>query len=460
MTDVKDAAPSADPAEQARIEEFVEHFDHQDPRMAGDPRPVYGMMARECPVKWSDKHGGYWVISGFEEAHYAMHHYEQFNRYPAAAVPAYPRERVMLPIEVDPPVHSKYRGLLAPVFAPSRVAALESHIRTNAAELIDAFADRGHCELISELADPLPTVIFTEMLGLPGEEAPKFKDWKNAIVHGVHDDPTGTGGRAQAVKLVEAYLADMLEDRKRERRDDIISVLLDSRVDGERLTDQELIDIAYLLFLAGLDTVTASIGLHFLHLAQHPEHRDQLVQHPDLIPQAVEELLRYESLVIGGYTIAEDFEFHGCPMKKGRARRRQHRGRRSGPTRVPGSGHCDLRPHTQPPPRIRRRSAPVRRFTPGSPRAQSRARRDASAGPQLPARARRRSHPAREQRARHRPPPPGLGGLRPTVTARSAEGSGRALDLQRHVPIWCSSTRLPLGSSMNTCWRSCRPACQ
>ncbi len=317
MTDVKDAAPSADPAEQARIEEFVEHFDHQDPRMAGDPRPVYGMMARECPVKWSDKHGGYWVISGFEEAHYAMHHYEQFNRYPAAAVPAYPRERVMLPIEVDPPVHSKYRGLLAPVFAPSRVAALESHIRTNAAELIDAFADRGHCELISELADPLPTVIFTEMLGLPGEEAPKFKDWKNAIVHGVHDDPTGTGGRAQAVKLVEAYLADMLEDRKRERRDDIISVLLDSRVDGERLTDQELIDIAYLLFLAGLDTVTASIGLHFLHLAQHPEHRDQLVQHPDLIPQAVEELLRYESLVIGGYTIAEDFEFHGCPMKKG-----------------------------------------------------------------------------------------------------------------------------------------------
>jgi cytochrome P450 len=304
-------------ADQTRVEEFVEHFDHQDPRYAEDPHPILAEMVERCPVQWSDKYTGYWVITGYEQAHYAMHHYDQFHRFPSASVPAYPRERPMLPIEVDPPIHSKYRSLLAPVFAPPRIAALEPRIREVTTSLIDAFIDNGECEFIAEFADPLPITIFTEMLGLPTEEWPRFRTWKNTIMHTAHDDPDGAGGRAQAVKDVQAYLAELLEDRKRQRQDDILSVLLDSTVEGEKLTDQEVLDITDLLFLAGLDTVAASFGLHFLFLAQHPEHWAQLQENPALIPQAVEEMLRYESLVTGGYTVAEDFEFYGRQLKKG-----------------------------------------------------------------------------------------------------------------------------------------------
>jgi cytochrome P450 len=299
------------------IEKFVEHFDHQDPVYAEHTHEVLAEMIQRCPVAHSDNYGGYWVITGYEQAHYAMHHYETFNRFPSSSVPAYPRERPMLPIEVDPPIHSKYRGLLAPVFAPPRIAALEPRIREVTSSLIDAFADKGECELIVDFADPLPITIFTEMLGLPTDEWPKFRNWKNTIMHTAGTDPSGAGGRIQAVKEVQAYFAELLEDRKRERQDDIISVLLDSTVDGEKLTDQEVLDITDLLFLAGLDTVAASLGLHFLFLAQSQEHRKQLVEHPELMPLAVEELLRYESLVTGGYTLAHDFEFYGAEMKKG-----------------------------------------------------------------------------------------------------------------------------------------------
>jgi cytochrome P450 len=300
--------------ERALIDHFVRHFDHHDSRYGQDPYPVLAAMTAECPVHHSDQHGGHWVVTGYDAAHFAMHHYEIFNRHPSASVPAYPRARPMIPIELDPPEHGKYRGLLAPVFAPARIAALKPNVQALTNSLIDEFIDQGECELISEFADPLPTTVFTQMMGLDKSEMAKFRNWKNTIIHGVHGDP---GERVHAVDGVQAYLADLLAVRQADPQDDIMTVLIRSELDGEKLNDQEILDIAYLLFIAGLDTVVASIGLHFLFLAQSPEHRDVIVKDPMIVPPAVEEMLRYESLVTGGYTIGQDYEFYGCQLKKG-----------------------------------------------------------------------------------------------------------------------------------------------
>lgn len=301
----------------ATIGEFVANFDHHDPRLGRDWHAVYAAMRERCPVAHSDAHGGFWVLSSFETVHYAMQHHELFTTYPSVTIPAgLGNRRPMLPMEVDPPVHIKYRGLLAPVFSPRRINALEAKIREVADELIDGFADRGECEFMSEFAQPLPTVIFTDMMGLPVEEVPRFHSWKNILLHGHHDDVDGTL-RAPAGKELNEYLVALLEERKGRRVDDIISVLLDAEVEGEKLTDEEVLDMTYLLFLAGLDTVTASLGLQFLTLAQRSDLRDQLVRDPGLIPAAVEELLRYESLVLAGRTATQDVELGGQLIRKG-----------------------------------------------------------------------------------------------------------------------------------------------
>lgn len=296
---------------------FADRFDHHHPAFGQDPYPVYERMQSRCPVTHSDNYGGFWIVTGYDEARYVWQHPELFSTQPSVSVPhGLGNKRPMLPLEVDPPLHTKHRRLLAPVFAPNRVAELEPKIRAVCDELIDGFIDRGECELITELAQPLPTRIFVDMLGIPADEAVAFRNWNHAILHGQHDDPTGEA-RARAGLEARTRLGEILAERKRHRRDDLISVLLESEIEGERLDDEEILDHAFLLFLAGLDTVQGAIGYQYVFLAQHPEHRDRLVRDPSIIPRAVEELMRWEGLNISGRNATQDTELAGRKIAKG-----------------------------------------------------------------------------------------------------------------------------------------------
>ena len=299
------------------VDKLVEQFDHHDPRLGEITHEVYAAMRERCPVAHSDRHGGFWTISSYELVHYALQHYELFTTHPTVNIPAgLGHRRPMLPLEVDPPLHAKYRIVLEPLFAPRRMTALEPKIRALCDSLIDRFIERGGCDFIADLAAPLPTQIFTEMMGLPAGEAGRFLAWKDELIHGHADDPQGTR-RAAAGAAVAEYLQALIAERKGERRDDIVSVLLDAEHEGQKLTDEEMLDLAYMLFLAGLDTVTSSLALQFLYLAQHPEQRDRLVADPSIIPYAVEELLRYEPLILAGRTVTRDLEIGGVEMKAG-----------------------------------------------------------------------------------------------------------------------------------------------
>jgi cytochrome P450 len=303
--------------EPDEVEYFATRFDHHHPAFGQDPYPVYQVMQSRCPVTHSDNYGGFWIVTGFDEARYVWQHADLFATQPSVSVPhGLGNRRPMLPLEVDPPLHTKHRMLLAPVFAPNRISAMEPKIRQICDQLIDAFIDRGECEFITELAQPFPASLFVDMLGIPHDEAEQFKHWNFEILHGQHRDPTGAS-RARAGAEARGRLAEILAERRRERRDDILSVLVDSEVDGQKLDDEEILDHAFLLFLAGLDTVQGAIGFQFAFLSQHPGHRDRLVREPEIIPKAVEELMRWEGLNISGRNATRDTELAGATIRKG-----------------------------------------------------------------------------------------------------------------------------------------------
>jgi cytochrome P450 len=199
--------------------------------------------------------------------------------------------------------------------------AAEGDIAERANHFIDMFVDRGACHFTDEFAVPFPSAVFLGLMGLPWDELDAMLRMKDGIIR-----PGGfelTMEERQAImnrtgQDIYAYFNAILDQREQDPRDDIMTRFLDTKVDGEQLTREEILDICFLFLLAGLDTVTDSLTCSFAYLAQHPEHRQQIVDDPSVIPAAVEELLRWESPVPGVPRFCtEDTEVAGCPMKSG-----------------------------------------------------------------------------------------------------------------------------------------------
>ncbi len=227
--------------------------------------------------------------------------------------------RPLIPLEIDPPEHAKYRKLLDPLFAPRRVALLEPSTRALAASLIDAVVDQGHCNFHEAIAEPLPSQVFLTMFGLPVERTAEFIELKDGIIR----PPVDSSAEAREFRMatgrrIYAVLQEAVDQRLETRRDDFLSQFLDAKVEGTQLTVDEVLDIGYLFFLAGLDTVTASLDCMLAHLAQNPEHQRRLVEQPEDIGAAMEEFLRWETPVAGVVRVAvQDTELSGCPIKAG-----------------------------------------------------------------------------------------------------------------------------------------------
>src|SRR5262249_14043476 len=157
----------------------------------------------------------------------------------------------------------------------------------------------GECEFNGEFAVPLPTTVFLRLLGLPIEDRPLFLRWKDAIIRPPVDGDFESAApiRKAAADEMYAYFLAVLDEREQEPRDDLLTGFLAAEVEGTRLTRDEILDINFLLLIAGLDTVTDALDCSFAFLAQHPAHREQLVADPRVIPSAIEELLRWETVV-------------------------------------------------------------------------------------------------------------------------------------------------------------------
>ena len=290
----------------------------EDPRFRDNPQESFKMVRQTNPVaKIATGYDSGVIVTKHEDVLTVLRSPEVFSSNQAAVDIG--QIRPLPPLQIDPPDHSKYRKLTDPLFSPKRVAALEGATRELVVGLIEAIADDGKANFHQAVAEPVPSIVFLQLLGLPVSRLPEFIELKDGIIR----PPARTmAERTEAIHAtgtkIYAVLEEVVADRVAEPRDDMISGFLDSHVDGDRLTREDVIDICYLFFLAGLDTVTASLDCMIAFLATHPEHRQELLDDPALIPSAVEELLRWDTPVSRVARIAtQDTELSGCPIAKG-----------------------------------------------------------------------------------------------------------------------------------------------
>ncbi|HZP30944.1 MAG TPA: cytochrome P450 [Acidimicrobiia bacterium] len=290
-------------------------FAPTDAEMAANPQPVYRMMREFAPVIETDD-GGI-MVTRHEDVMYALRNPDLFSSDMDAI--ALGNVRPLIPLQIDPPDHVKFRKILDPLFAPREVAKLEAEVRGLTNSLIDAFVDRGRVDFTTELAVPLPCTVFLALMGLPQEDLDLFLRYKDNIIR-----PEGmVDARADAIRRetaqeMYAYFGTVIEERRREPRDDLVTRFVEAEVDGHRLTNEDILDIGFLFIIAGLDTVTATLTCSVAYLARNPEHRRALAADLSLVPAAVEELLRWETPVPGvARVLAHDAEIGGTTYPAG-----------------------------------------------------------------------------------------------------------------------------------------------
>jgi cytochrome P450 len=271
--------------------------------------------ARGDRAFFSAAYGGYWVLTRSADIREAFQRPDDFSSV-EFSIPfgAYPR--TMRPLALDPPDHTRYRQPLAPLFAPGPVARREPELRRVCAGIVDRFATAGRSDLIVDLARPFPTTVFVSMLGLPLSEATTFEQWNHDLVHAYHDPAL----RKSAALSIIDYLDEVVRVRRKgitDDREDLLSALVRSKVDGRPLDHEELVDYAFMLFVAGLDTVTAMLGFSFYCLATRADIRVRLLTQPELVPAAVEEFLRAHAIINTARVVTRDVTFAGVGMRAG-----------------------------------------------------------------------------------------------------------------------------------------------
>jgi cytochrome P450 len=296
-----------------------------DDAFANDPQPLYRAMRDSMPaVSTVDGPAGpIGLVSHRRDIEEAFRHPEIFASTEAVNLQ---NVRPLIPLSIDPPEHKKYRKILDPLFAPRAVARLEEPIAALANELMDAFDGRSEIDFAAEFSIPLPSQVFLTLLGLPLDELPRFLAMKDGIIRPDHVVGCPPGAREavahqkRTAASIYEYFEGLLDERAADPRDDLVTGFLDAEIDGHKLTREDICDICFLFLIAGLDTVTASLDCMFAFLAQHPDHRRQIVDDPSIIPSAVEELLRWETPVIGVVRqTTRDTELGGCPVPAGQS---------------------------------------------------------------------------------------------------------------------------------------------
>jgi len=218
---------------------------------------------------------------------------------------------------LDPPRHDRLRALVSLAFTPKRVREMEARVRAIARELLDGFAEAGRADLVAQYARHIPSRVIGEMIGIPDERIPAFLHWTEAMVELPQGRSQAESVQSPAASIYAEFSA-LLDERRRVRRDDLMSALIDAELEGRRLTQEELLGFCFVLVVAGNDTTTNLIANGAVLLAEHPDQRRLLAQDPSLLPDAIEEMLRYESPAQAlPRRLTRDVALHGQTLPEG-----------------------------------------------------------------------------------------------------------------------------------------------
>ena len=298
------------------VEDWAKDFDHTDEVWAADPYPIWDELRQGCPVAHSDRYGGVWLPTRHDDVAAIAYDTEHFTSRSVVVTGHRPPDLsprgIAPPISSDPPFHQGARRLLLPAFAPKAIARLEPITRAYCEELIADLRDQDLVDAAEGYAQHIPVGVIATMLGFPPEDADLFRGF---VDHVLEDVTAPLEQRIAGMQSLFGYLQVQVEDHIAHPRDDLTTHLLQAEMDGQRIDITHVAGTIALLLLAGIDTTWSAIGASLWHLAGHPDDRERLVSEPQLLPTAMEELLRAYAPVTMARLVKHDMEWHGCPMK-------------------------------------------------------------------------------------------------------------------------------------------------
>ena len=276
-----------------------------DPEVLANPYPLYHQLRSEDPVHW-DYFLHAWVVTRYADVITVFQRFSA-NRTPTPdqlkamgleALTPLARVMVLQMLFLDPPAHGRVRGLASKAFTARRVEVLRSHIQDITDSLLDAVQDKGHMDVIADLAYPLPAIVTAEMLGVPTSDWRQLTAWSADFAQVLGNFQHNPDRAPQVIRSLEemtAYFRAAIKEQQRNPRDGLIHAFLTAEIDGDRLTEEEVVANTIVTMVGGQETTTNLIGNGILTLLRHPDQLERLKADRLLIPSAVEELLRYES---------------------------------------------------------------------------------------------------------------------------------------------------------------------
>ncbi|MFK7691307.1 cytochrome P450 [Paenibacillus sp. HJGM_3] len=287
----------------------------ESPEIAVHPFEVYNRLRESTPVRY-DENRDCWDVFRYEDVQYVLKHPALFSSKRGISE----QENLLV---LDPPKHTQMRNLVNQAFTPKAIAALEPRIAEIALELIHETASGGELDLVRDFAGPLPVIVIAELIGIHPRDRKLFKEWSDTLVTGPQDNSDDAmravmAQRQNAIRQLAGYFTGIIEERRHQREEDLISLLLDAEIEGQKLTHQEVLAFCILLLVAGNETTTNLITNAVRYMTEHPDVQELLRSQPELMPTAVEEVLRYYPPIQAiGRVAVSDVELGGERIRAG-----------------------------------------------------------------------------------------------------------------------------------------------
>ncbi len=298
-----------------------------DPEIIANPYPLYHRLRVEDPVHW-DPYLFVWVVTRYQDVIRVLRDFsaecaptpEQLTAMGVADMNPVAQVMVKQMLFMDAPAHTRIRGLAAHAFTPARVEVLRAHIHEITDRLLQPALEAGRMDVIADLGEPLPCIVSAEMLGVPAEDHRQLKSWSQdfaQMLGNLQHDPNQTPKVLRTVEEMTAYFRSAMRDQRSRPREGLVNTLMNAEIDGDRLTEEEVVANCILTMVGGQETTTNLIGNGVLSLLRHPDQMAKLRGDLTLIPSAVEELLRYESPSQHTSRLAPgDVDMGGCRIRQ------------------------------------------------------------------------------------------------------------------------------------------------
>jgi cytochrome P450 len=296
------------------VADWATDFDHLDPRWVENPFPIWDDLRERCPIAHTERFMGAYFPSRYDDVRAIAYDTENFSSRRIIVRETRPPLLSAPPITSDPPAHRGAKQVLLPAFTPDAIKLHESKARHICRELLGHLAGKAGADAATAYAQEIPVRVIAHMLGLAEQDGDRFRRWIHETLElGITDYAT----LMRATMEIQAFFDEEMAKRRRSPSDDLITYLINARIDGRPLTDEHIAGSLRLLLIAGIDTTWSAIGSCLWHLATHPDDRRRLSVDPNLIPTAVEEFLRAYAPVTMAREVIKETEINGCAFKPG-----------------------------------------------------------------------------------------------------------------------------------------------